>query len=508
MTVSGGRGPSQLGVIAAGHPVTARLGADVLREGGNAVDSAVGAMLASFACEPLLTALGAGGYMLVVAPGEEPVLLDFFVEAPGRGADPGRRAELVPISVSFGDAIQVFNIGAASVGAYGLPAGLWEAAARFGRIPLRALIEPAATLARDGVKLTVEQAYVFEILGDIVTATPESSELFAPQGRLLRAGDVVRQPELADALELLGAEGTAPFYTGDIAAAIVEWVGSRGGMLTADDLAAYQVVDREPVRATYRDREVLTNPPPSAGGILLARALSLLGTGQPPVDTEQVVTAMEITQAERTPEFLDGLDDPEFVNRFLRGPTSHGSTTHISVIDRDGWACSVTCSNGSCSGVVVPGTGVHLNNMLGEQDLNPLGFHRHPPGRRLPSMMAPTVVLRDGRPELVLGSAGSNRIRSAILQTIIHVVDDRLRAGDAVQAPRIHFEDGVVYAEPGIDTSGLEAAGRPIGRFRERNLFFGGVQAVERDRNGGFWGGGDPRRGGAAIVVEASGSGP
>jgi gamma-glutamyltranspeptidase/glutathione hydrolase len=190
------------------------------------------------------------------------------------------------------------------------------------------------------------------------------------------------------------------------------------------------------------------------------------------------------------------------VERFLRRSGRLGSTTHIAVLDRDGGACSVTCSNGACSGIVVPGTGVHLNNMLGEQDLNPLGFHRHPPGRRLPSMMAPTVVLRDAEPELVLGSAGSNRIRSAILQTIIRVIDDGLRAGDAVQAPRVHFEDGVVYAEPGIELDALETAGRAIGRFRERNLFFGGVQAVERDRDGRFWGGGDPRRGGDAVVVD------
>jgi gamma-glutamyltranspeptidase / glutathione hydrolase len=492
----------QLGVIAAGHPLTARVGAGVLREGGNAVDAALGAMLASFACEPLLTGLGAGGYMLVVAPDGAPALLDFFVEAPGRGGDPGTRAELVPISVSFGDAIQVFNIGAASVGTYGLPAGLCEASRRFGRIPLNDLVEPAASFARDGVELNVQQAYVIEILGDIVTSTPESAALFAPHGRLVGAGETVRQPELADALQRLGSEGSAPFYTGDIAAAIAEWVSARGGMLTAEDLAAYVVVDRDPVRASYRGREVLTNPPPSAGGILLARALALLDASAGSSDLDQLVAVMERTQAERTPEFLEGLDDPEFVERFLqrRGPL--GSTTHISVLDRDGWACSVTCSNGSCSGVVVPGTGVHLNNMLGEQDLNPLGFHRHAPGRRLPSMMAPTVVVRDDQPELVLGSAGSNRIRSAILQTIIRVIDDRLRAGAAVQAPRVHFEDGVVYAEPGIDIGALEAAGHPIGRFRERNLFFGGVQAVERDPSGRFWGGGDPRRGGDAVVVD------
>ncbi len=486
----------QLGVIAAGHPLTAQAGADVLREGGNAVDAAVGAMLVSFAAEPLLTGLGAGGYMLVVAPGEAPTLLDFFVEAPGRGGDPDLRAELIPISVSFGDAIQVFNIGAASVGSFGVPAGVCEASRRFGRIPLERLVRPAARLAREGVELSREQAYLFEILGDIVRSTPEAAALFAPDGRLPGEGDSVSQPELAVALERLGAEGSQPFYTGDIGAAIVSWVSARGGTLTAEDLRAYAVVDRAPVRVAYRGREVVTNPPPSAGGILIAHALASLELDSGAPDVERLVEVMERTQALRTPDFLEGLDDPAYVARFL------GSTTHIAVLDSEGWACSVTCSDGSCSGVVVPGTGLHLNNMLGEQDLNPLGFHRHPPGRRLPSMMAPTIVLRDGVPEIALGSAGSNRIRSAILQTIVRVIDERMEAFSAVEAPRVHFEDGVVYAEPGVDTAPIEAAGRPISRFRARNLFFGGVQAAVRDPAGGFSGGGDPRRGGAAIVVE------
>ena len=501
------------GVIAAGHPRSAQAGADALRDGGNAVDAALAAMLTAFSCEPLLTSLGAGGYMLVVEPGGGAVVLDFFVEAAGRGVAAGARAELVPVSVSFGDVIQVFNIGPASVGTYGMAAGVYEASARFGRIPLSELVAPAARLAREGVEMNVPQAYVIEILAGIVTSTPECAALFAPGGRVVRAGDVVRQPELADALERLGAEGPAPFYTGDIAAAIVEWLAAQGGIVSAPDLAAYSVVGREPIRASYRGRDVVTNPPPSAGGILIAHALSLL-EAENPADpapgapgapgVARVIDTMERTQAERTPEFLEGLADPDFVRRFLARRSPLGSTTHVSVLDRDGWACSVTSSNGSCSGVVVPGTGVHLNNMLGEQDLNPLGFHRHPPGRRMPSMMSPTTVLRDGAPELVLGSAGSNRIRSAILQTIIRVIDDGMPAGDAVRAPRVHFEDGVVYAEPGIDTGPLEHAGRAIGRFRELNLFFGGVQAAARDRRGRFTGGGDPRRGGAAVVVDAA----
>src|SRR5579875_2622396 len=205
------------GVVAAGHAESARAGAEVLRAGGNAVDAALGAMLAALTCEPLLTGLGAGGYMLVARPGADPVLLDFFVEAPGR--DAGERpaaGELIPVEVSFGDAVQIFHVGPASAGTYGFPAGVCEASRRFGTIPLAELAAPAARLARDGVRLSAEQAYIVEILGPTVLSTPESAALFAPAGRLLGAGETFRQPEVADALERLAREGAAPFYTGDL----------------------------------------------------------------------------------------------------------------------------------------------------------------------------------------------------------------------------------------------------------------------------------------------------
>jgi gamma-glutamyltranspeptidase/glutathione hydrolase len=465
-------------------------------------------MLAAFTCEPLLTGLGAGGYMLVVPPGEAPVLLDFFVEAPGRGrSGAAARAGLVPVNVSFGEAVQVFHVGCASVGVWGMPAGIAAASDRFGRLALSELARPAAALAREGVALVPEQAYIVEILEELVTSTSEAAALFAPGGRLLRTGDVLRQPELADALERLGADGAEPFYTGDVAAALLAWLADEGGLVTAEDLAAYRVVDREPVRVSYRGREILTNPAPSAGGILIARALRMVDAMPPPPRGRAIVEVMEETQAARTPEFLERLDEPGFGAHFLRSGRL-GSTTHVAVLDGDGLACSVTCSNGASSGVIVPGTGIHLNNMLGEQDLNPLGFHRHAPGRRLPSMMAPTAVLgEDATAELVLGSAGSNRIRSAILQTIVRVVDDGIDAAGAVCAPRLHFEDGVVYAEPGVDVSGIDPERYEIATFRDRNLFFGGVQAVARDRSGRLHGGGDPRRGGAAIVVDQASHG-
>lgn len=488
------------GIVAAGHPLTAEAGAAVLREGGNAVDAAVAAMLTSWVAEPLLTGPGAGGYLLVAGAGEAPTLLDFFVEAPGRGAGAHARAELLPVDVSFGDANQLFNVGPASCGAYGTPAGICAAVERWGTMPLADLAAPAAALARSGVPLNAEQAYVFTILTGILRSTPEAAALFAPGGRALREGDLFRSPELADAIELLGAEGAAPFYTGEVAAAVVSWLQARGGLLTREDLAAYRAIAREPVSATYRGRTVLTNPPPSAGGVLIALALTLLDAVPGPPSEERIVEVMERVQGERTGAFLSGLADAGFADAFLASRL--GSTTHVSVLDGEGRACSATCTNGEGSGVVVPGTGLHLNNIMGEEDLNPEGFHRYPAGRRMPSMMAPTAVLRDGDVELVLGSAGSNRIRSAILQVVVGVVDHGRTAAEAVRAPRLHYEDGVVYAEPGVDLDPFRAAGRAVAPFRAPNLFFGGVQAVERDlRTGTLTGAGDPRRGGAAVAA-------
>jgi gamma-glutamyltranspeptidase/glutathione hydrolase len=276
---------------------------------------------------------------------------------------------------------------------------------------------------------------------------------------------------------------------------VCDWLGARGGSMTRADLAGYRAIEREPVRIGYRDRELLTNPPPSAGGTLLAYALALLDRGPSPPTLAGVVDAMAAAQDERTPEFVEGLVEDGFLDRFLA--TRLGSTTHISVLDADGGACSATCTNGEGSGIVVPGTGMHINNVMGEEDLNPLGFHRYPAGRRMPSMMAPSIVTREGAVELVLGSAGSNRIRSALLQTIVGVVDHGLPVRDALDAPRVHFEDGVVYAEPGIDVEQL-SPDRRIVAFGSRNLFFGGVQAVQR-RGARLTGAGDPRRGGVAV---------
>jgi gamma-glutamyltranspeptidase / glutathione hydrolase len=518
------------GVVAAGHPVTAEAGAQVLREGGNAFDAAVCAALTAFVAESPLTSLGAGGFALVHLAGGGDHLLDFFVEAGGRDLDPADSGELVPVEILFDETPQVFNVGPASCGVPGTAAGLWEVSRRFGTMPFSELAAPAARYARDGVRVTPEQAYVFTILEPILCRYPETAELYLSEGRLLTVGDVFRFPALGDALEAIADEGPGHLYGGELCERICSWVRERGGLLSPADFGAYRVIERPPVEVAYRGRRVLTNAPPSSGGVLIAYALELLQRwgDAPPLDDPNGLALLAEVMAEasraRGGDFHERLHEETFAESFLGGPhvaeaagriatglASHaggplGSTTHISVLDADGNAASVTCSNGSGSGVLAPDTGVHLNNMLGEEDLNPRGFHMHETGTRVTSMMAPTLVLRDGEIELAVGSAGSNRLRSAILQVIRYVVDYEMSAAAAVRMGRMHYEAGIVHAEPGFSDEAideLERRGYQVVRWRGLNLFFGGTQAARRDPvTGELAGAGDPRRGGVAVVVD------
>lgn len=510
---------SARGAIAAGHQLTAEAGARILREGGNAVDAAVAAVLTSFIAESPLTGIGAGGFMLIHTPSGESHLLDFFVSSPSVVAD---EADHVEFMVDFDGALQQFNGGAATCGVYGTAAGLWNALDRFGTVPMRELANDALELSRRGVPTSEVHAYLYRILAPILTAWPEGRAVYAPEGRMPQVGDVLRLPEFGDAIERLAEDGPEPFYRGEVAERVADFVGANGGTITREDLAAYEVIDRRPGRASYRDHHVITNPPPSSGGLLMADSLLHLDQ-QGSCDVGALMAAMDFANRGRDRDFIEGLQREGFWDEFLTAgeswatgehrslggggalPESRlGSTTHVSVLDADGLAVSCTCSNGSCSGVIVPGVGISLNNMLGEMDLNPLGARGNRGGERVTSMMSPTVVLENDQPRLVLGSAGSNRIRSAVLQTIVNVVDHGMAISDAVEAPRVHFEDGRLQAEPGVDETALTAiqqGGTPLVRWDRKNLFFGGCQAVGRDPGGELAGGGDPRRGGAYSLV-------
>jgi gamma-glutamyltranspeptidase / glutathione hydrolase len=457
------------GAAAAGHPLTAEAGADVLRAGGNAVDACIAAAAVSWVCESPLTGPGGGGFLLVHdGAGERTHLLDFFVSVPAR---PAESTGLLQLAVDFdGDTQQLFHTGPAAVAVPGTALGVWEAHRRWGSVPWPELLAPAARLAREGVVLDEPRAYLHKILDLLLRHSPEGDALYGP-GRALVAGERFVAPELGDTLDRLAAEGADCLYRGELAERIAAHV-----RLTLDDLARYEVVEREPLVTQYRGAEFRTNPPPSSGGRLLVAGLEALGDSEPrPL---AIARAMEAQEGALAGSPLSG-------------------TTHISVVDGADGAASLSSSLGSGSGVVVPGTGIHLNNMLGEAHLT-----RDPrPGERLTSMMAPSLLLRDGRPWLVLGSAGSARVPGAILQVVANVAARGLGVGEAVDAPRIHVEAGVAHCEDPAAADVLEAAGYPVVRWRERNLYFGGVSAVELRENGSLAAAGDPRRGGAAVVV-------
>jgi gamma-glutamyltranspeptidase/glutathione hydrolase len=456
------------GALAAGNRLTAEAGAEVLRAGGKAVDACIAAAAVSWISESSLTGIGGGGFLLHHDASEERTqLLDFFVAMPER---PGPPAELLEVVVDYGDSQQVFFTGPASVAVPGVALGLWEAHARWGTVPWAELLAPAARLAREGAVLDEVQGFLHRILDPLLRHSPEGDALYGP-GRALREGERFALPELADTLARLAVEGPDFLYHGDFAERICAHVP-----LTPEDLGRYEVKEREPLLVSYRGQEVWTNPRPSDGGRLLAVGLEALGDGEP--NPLAIARAMEAQEQARSSHAV-------------------GGTTHISVVDRDGDAASLSCSLGSASGIVVPGTGIGLNNMLGETHL--VADQR--PGQRLMSLMAPSLVLRDGRPELVLGSAGSRRLAGALLQVVANVVGRGLGVEDAVEAPREYVEAGIAHCEDPAVADELEASGYPVVRWRERNLFFGGVSAVEIRKDGSLAAAGDPRRGGAAVVV-------
>jgi gamma-glutamyltranspeptidase / glutathione hydrolase len=518
------------GAIAAGHVATAKTGARVLAEGGNAVDACIAAAFASWVAESPLTGPGGGGFMLVHRTHDRGArVLDFFVAVPGREQPPDERAEMEEVDVDFDrDVSQVFHIGAPSAAVPGTAAGLEAAHRAYGTLPWAELVAPAIELAREGVELTRAQAYLHAILDVILRHTAEGRRIYQRKGERLVAGDRLAMPDLAKTLERIAEHGARELYDGELGRAIAAHVSEHGGLIDERDLAEYRVVWRRPVRASFLGHEFLSNPPPSSGGVLIAyglRLLDRLGADAAAGSAEEIAALAEIMREQtraRGSGFASGLyrgglarrlladgavkEGLERVRAHLDGlaePVGAPGTTQISVVDASGNAASMTASTGSGSGVIVPGTGVHLNNMLGEYDLVAASAR---PGMRLTSMMAPSLVLRGELPRLVVGSAGSVRLRGAILQIVNNVVGHGLEVKEAIERPRMHLEEPHVHCEGGSDPAEvdrLEAMGYEVTRWRRRNLYFGGAAAVEVREDGTLAAAGDPRRGGHGVVVPA-----
>jgi gamma-glutamyltranspeptidase / glutathione hydrolase len=456
------------GAIAAGHPATAEIGAEILRRGGNAVDACVAAGFASWVAESPLTGPGGGGFMLIHTRRATRVL-DFFVTVPS-----GEREEPEEVSIAFdAETTQLFRTGKGTCAVPGNPAGLEEAHRTYGRLPWRDVVGPASELARAGVDVTQGQAFLHTILAPVLGATPAAG---------LAVGARLVWDDLAKTLDRIARRGAASVYGGELARAISRHVPS----ITRADLAAYRPIWRRPVRAPYRGHEFASNPPPSSGGVLIAYGLRMLERpGRPGSRGAVERLARTMQEQARARE-----------RRLTRKLAEVGGTTHISIVDGDGNAASLSASTGGGgSGVVVPGTGIHLNNMLGEYDLM-VGEPRR--GERLTSMMAPSIVLADRTPRLVVGSAGSNRLRGAIMQIVVNVLAHGMSVDQAIGHPRVHLEAGQLHVEPGLEVP--PGAWQPV-RWRERNLFFGGAAAVETLPDGTLAAAGDPRRGGAGEVV-------
>ena len=508
------------GVIAAGHEVTAKAGADVLRAGGNAFDAALTAMFVSTVPEVVLSSVGGGGFLMTRrGPGnggsDETTLYDFFVDTPRCMSDPDK-IEFRAIDADFGPAIQQFHIGAGSTATPGVVPGAYAVHKDLCTMSMPDILAPAIKAAKEGVVVNDFHGYLFTIIKPILTASPAAARLFAPGGTLLRAGDIFRNEALGDTLEALGRQGPDLFRHGAVGQAIVGQSGTRGGHLTIEDLDGYEVIKRKPLFWRHGAAELALNPAPAQSGALIAYGLGLLEEmalrRQGPLDLLDLVEVMTLTNSARADHGgrLGAQLEREIISGHLTSALGHKparrGTTQISVIDGDGNAASVTLSNGEGNGHMLGEHGFMLNNMLGEDDLNPQGFHLWPPGERLSTMMAPTIVTGADGQLLALGSGGSNRIRTAVLQVLYYLIDKGHDLEEAVRHPRVHLErDGVLSFEDLFDEDmrkrlvGHQEKAHP---WPEPNMFFGGVHSVERLAGGQLKGAGDPRRGGVAIVVD------
>ena len=503
----------QRSVVAAGHELTARAAAEILEDGGNAFDACVAGLFMTFVAEAVFASPGGGGFLMARRAGSDAVtLFDFFAETP-RKRRPESEVDFFPIHADFGPAKQQFHIGVGSSATPGMVPGIFAMHEELCRLPMRRLVEPAVRAARAGFPLSAFQAYLLIVIAPILKATTGVAKIFAPDGRLLQAGETFSNPDLAETIEWLAEDGARLFLDGDVGEAIAAQQRD-GGYLTHADLADYRVARRKPILWQHDGATVALNPPPAASGALIAFGL---GYVQALADAGRVLDALalkETMQATNEARASHGeglaakLADGVLAKNMreaARHPAAHRGTTHVSVIDRDGNAASASLSNGEGNGSIVGRFGFMLNNMLGEEDLSPEGLGKWREGVRLSSMMAPTIILQPNGTVVALGTGGSNRIRTAILQVAVNLLDYRLSLADAVEAPRLHLErDGTLSFEPGLPDSVQSAFRALVERahaWPERNLFFGGVHAARRFADGGVEGAGDPRRGGVAIVV-------
>ncbi len=478
------------GIVAAGHRLTAEVSAGVLRDGGSAIDAAIAGLGMACVCEPVLCSPGGGGFATVRnGRSGEISVIDFFPQTPLVRRQPGDKG-VKEVLVDFGTATQAFHIGPATSATPGFCAGLQALNQMGSKLSLSELLQPAADAARGGITMTPYQNFLCSIVAPILMATEEAANLFAPGGTILKPGSTFKNPGLAEALELIGSGLTDQDRLTAVALAAQE----TDGNLTHDDFGAYEAIERGPVSIEVAGCKVHMNPLPAASGTLIAHSLDHLETADP-VDMARALLAT--SQARR-----DAKGD---LANLQQVPLRQRGTTHLSIIDADGNACAVTVSNGEGNGELVGSFGFMLNNILGEEDVNPHGTTDWPVNTRLASMMCPTLIEKpDGR-LIALGSGGSNRIRSAIFQVVAALCLRNADLADAIAAARLHIEGGHLdfedhYAPAIADQLRLLCPDHRA--WPEPNMFFGGVHAAMQRPDGDLFGVGDARRDGIALLAD------
>jgi gamma-glutamyltranspeptidase/glutathione hydrolase len=455
--------------VAAGHPATVEAGIEILAAGGSAADAAIGASLASCVAETVMTGLLGGGHAIYFdASTHRARNLDCFVALPGLGGE-RRDVQLLELDIPFGTELVHYAVGVASCGVPGLPAGLGALHEAFGHLPWPRLVEPALRLAGEGVDFPPAHAACLAMLAPVMTMN-EGGRIYSPGGDLLQAGERLEQPGLVRALELVAEEGPRSLYEGTLGAELLALMDERGGLVTKDDLGAYDALWSEPVDVPYAGTRFLTRE----------------GLSDVPATISSVPRLRGLSPAERALKLARTLDGG--------GPNGH--TTNLTVVDGAGSACVLTTSLGLGSGDFLPGLDLHLNSMLGETDLI---RGRLEPGERMGSMMAPSVAVDGDGLVLATGAAGGTRLRSALLQVVSGILDEGLSPEAAVTRPRLHPAAGIIHLEPGFEPevpARLDEAGYDVRAWPSLHHFFGGVSVAGRAGCAG-----DPRRSGGAQTL-------
>ena len=497
-------------VIASDAQIVVDAGAAVADRGGNAVDAAIAATISSMCTNLGIVAPGASGFITIWREGESPIVIDAYAEMPGRGLN----------SIEFGRGMQeacfdygggtTTMVGYGSVATPGMFAGLGLAAEKYGSLPWSEIVAPAQRQLIAGFSLSSVAAEYFSYTHQVIFGWhPDSHRaIHKADGTHLQVAERVFLEELSQSLQLIADRGVDVLYRGELGAKITAEIQANHGLLTAEDLDSYRAIERSPITINFGDWEIATNPSPAVGGTCLAAMLLLLDKRSlHQWDAATVKEIAEIQQAvlQYRSSYLEGATESVMESEAARllemaakddwqQLSKSPSTIHISAVDSDGLACSLSASSGYGSGVMAGGTGLWLNNSLGEIELHPQGLHDLTPGTRLTSNMAPTICRhRDGR-VLAIGSPGASRITTAIAQVLFNFVTLNLPLEQAISHPRIHFElfnhaPAIAY-ETGLN---IDKINLPSRQFDE-SMYFGGVQAALYHPTEGLIAAADPRR--------------